>query len=132
MSDQQIRAGIRLARKHKASGQLADCVFETDQRRYFHIPIRQLEYRVVLARFEIARHLVANNSRKQGNGVPPRNIFAKRDEMQLSINLDLLTSIGNKQRGVIHITVFFVDRAQKDVALGRCRKIHHELITFPV
>ena len=38
----QIRAGIPIARKHKASGQVADGVFETDERRHFHVIICQL------------------------------------------------------------------------------------------
>src|SRR5207244_11623037 len=85
--DKQICAGIRLCGEHKLSDELANRIFETDQRGHLHIAVRQAEHCVFSSRTEIAGHLVANDSRKQRHPMPPRNVFAKSNEVDFSIHL---------------------------------------------
>ena len=87
--DKQICAGIRLCGEHKLSDELADRIFETNQRGDLHIAVRQAEHRVFSSRTEIAGYLVANDSRKQRNRMPPRNVFAKRNQVDFSIHLPI-------------------------------------------
>ena len=118
--DQQISARIRVGRKHESADQLANGVFEADQGRNLHVAICQLEHSVFLTRFEIARYLVADDSREQWHSMPSRNVFTERHQMKFSIELHLFATIGNKQRGIVSMSVGFVDRAQQKVAICRC------------
>ena len=80
---EQIRAA-----EDKLPGQVADGVFEANQRRDQRLVIREVKDRVFFSEAEIARHLVADHPREQGDRMPARNVFAKRHEMDLSIKLD--------------------------------------------
>ena len=62
--------------------------------------------------FKIAGYLVANNSCEQRHCMPPRNVFAKRNQVKFPIDLHSFAAIGNKQRSIVNITVFFVDCTQ--------------------
>src|SRR6476620_12497802 len=50
---EQIRAEARLVWKYKLSGELADCVFETNQRRHMDLAVGQCEHGVLCSFFEI-------------------------------------------------------------------------------
>ena len=49
--------------------------------------------------------------------------------MDLPINLDALSRVGNKERRIVSMCFIEVDRAQKEIGFGRGRKIHDELVT---
>src|SRR6266513_1598727 len=61
---EQVRAGTCLVWKDKLSGELANRIFETDQRRVMDIVVGQSEHGVFLSSFKIARYLIAYNLRK--------------------------------------------------------------------
>src|SRR4029077_13076710 len=75
---EQVRAGTCLVWKDKLSGELANRVFETDQRRHMHIGVGQSEHGVFLSFFKIAGYLIAYNLRKQRHCMSTGNVFAKR------------------------------------------------------
>src|SRR5882762_6921657 len=62
---EQVRAGTCLVWKDKFSGELANRVFETDQRRHVDIAVGQSEHGVFCSFFKIAGYLIAYNLRKQ-------------------------------------------------------------------
>src|SRR4030095_839269 len=92
----QIRAGTCLVWKDKLSGELANSVFETDQRRQMNNAIGQSEHRIFFSFFKIAGYLVAYNLRKQRHSMSTGDIFAKRHQVDLSIDLHAFAAIGNE------------------------------------
>src|SRR4030095_11703910 len=78
---EQVRAGTCLGWKDKFSGQLANRVFETDQRRDMDLAVGQSEDSVLTSFFEIAGYLIAYNLRKQGHRMSTRNILSKRHQV---------------------------------------------------
>src|SRR5215831_6795180 len=123
---EQVRTRTRLAWKDKLSGELTNRVFETDQWRYMDVAVGQSEHGVFFSFFEIAGHLISYNLRKQRHCMSTGNIFAKRYEVDLSIDLNAVAAISNKNRCVINILVVHIDRPQQKVRLRRCGQIHHE------
>src|SRR5262249_22973645 len=99
---EQARAGTCLSWKDELSGQLANRVFETDQRRHMDITVGQSEHSMFFSFFEIAGHLIAHDLRKQRHCMSTRNIFAKRHKVYLSIDLHAFAAIGNEQRRVVN------------------------------
>src|SRR4030095_4677038 len=93
---EQVRAGTCLVWKDKLSGELANRVFETNQRRYMDVAVGQSEHGVFFSFFEIATHLIAYNLRKQRHCMSTRNVFAKRHQVDLSIDLHTFAAIGNE------------------------------------
>src|SRR5882757_1997796 len=77
---EQVRTGTCLVWKDKLSGELANRVFETDQRRHMDIAVGQSEHGVFSPFFKIARYLIAYNLRKQRHRMSTGNVFAKRYE----------------------------------------------------
>jgi hypothetical protein len=61
---EQVRARNCLSGKNKLSGELANSVFETDQRRHMDIAVGQSEHGMFSAFFKIAGYLIAYNPRK--------------------------------------------------------------------
>src|SRR5882724_4431454 len=129
---EQVRAGTCLVWKDKLSGELANRVFETDQRRHMDIVVGQSEHGVFLSSFKIAGYLIAYNLRKQRHCMSTGNVFAKRYEMDLSIHLHAFAAIGNKQRRVVNVSLVYVDRSQQKVRLCRRGQIHDEFVTLLV
>src|SRR6266511_2063963 len=82
---EQVRAGTCLVWKDELSGELANCVFETNQRRHMDVGVGQGEHGVLLSFFEIAGYLVAYNLRKQRHCMAPGNVFAKGHQVDLWI-----------------------------------------------
>jgi hypothetical protein len=76
------------------------------------IAVGQAEHCVFLSRREIARHLVADDSCQQWHSMPAWNVFAKRNQVNFSINLHSFPGVGNQQRSIVNITVLFVDCSQ--------------------
>src|SRR5215475_10840732 len=93
---EQVRTGTCLAWKDKLSGELANSVFETDQRCHMDIAIRQSEHSMFCSFFKIARYLIAYNLRKQLHCMSTGNKFAKRHQVDLSIDLHAFAAIGNE------------------------------------
>src|SRR6516164_3138886 len=106
---EQIRARGYLVWKDKLSGELANRVFETNQRRNMDIAVGQSEHGMFSSFFEIAGYLIAYNLGKQRHCMSTWNIFAKRYQVDLSIDLHAFATIGNKQRGVINTALIYVD-----------------------
>src|SRR5436305_10404592 len=129
---EQVRAGTCLVWKDKLSGEFANRVFETDQRRHMDIVVGQSEHGVFLSFFKIARYLIAYNLRKQWHCMSTGNVFAKRHEMDLSIHLHTLAAIGNKERRVVNVSLVYVDRSQQKVCLCRRGQIHDEFVALLV
>src|SRR5882724_626549 len=129
---EQVRAGTCLVWKDKLSGELANCVFETDQRCHMDIAVGQSEQGVFCSFFKIAGYLIAYNLRKQRHCMSTGNIFAKRYEVDLSIHLHAFAAIGNKQRCVVNVSIVYVDRSQQKVRLCRRGQIHDEFVTLLV
>src|SRR6266566_9183218 len=129
---EQVRAGTCLVWKDKLSGEFANRVFETDQRRHMDIVVGQSEYGVFSSFFKIAGYLIAYNLRKQRQCMSTGNIFAKRYEVNLSIHLHAFAAIGNKQRRVVNVSLIYVDRSQQKVRLCRPGQIHYEFVTLLV
>src|SRR5215831_12872221 len=90
---EQVCSGTCVVGKDKLSGKLANRVFKTDQRRHMDIAIGQSEHSVFFSFFKIAGYLIAYNLRKQRHSVSTGNIFAKRHEVDLSINLHAFPTI---------------------------------------
>ena len=120
---EQIRAA-----EDKLPRQVTNRVFEANQRRDQCLVIREVKHCVLFPETEIARHLIAHDASEQRDRVPARNVFAKRHQMDLSIDLDAIASIGNQHRGVIIMGFIQIDRAQEQIGFGRCRKIHDEAV----
>src|SRR5262245_15644886 len=129
---EQIRAGTCLVWKDKLSGELADRVFETDQRRHMDYAVGQSEHSVFRSSFEIAGYLIAYNLRKQRDSMSTGNKFSKRYQMNLSINLHAFAAVGNEQRRVVYVSLVYINRSQQKVRLRRRREIHDESIAFLV
>ena len=127
---EQVRTRTRLAWKDKLSGELANRVFETNQRRHMDLAVGQSEHGVFCSFFEIARHLIAYNLRKQRHCMSTGNIFAKRHQVDLSIYLHAFAAIGNKHRRVVNVSPVYVDRSQQKVRVCRRGQIHHEFIAL--
>ena len=96
------------------------------------IAVRQSEYGVFSSFLKIARYLIAYNLRKQRHCMPNGNKFAKRHQVDLSIDLDAFAAIRNKQRRVVNVAVFLVDSSQQEVRLRRRGQIHHEFVAVLV
>jgi hypothetical protein len=94
--------------------------------------VGQSEHGVFFSFGEIAGHLIAYNLREQWHCMSTRNVFAKRHQVNLSINLHALTAIGNEQRRVVNVSPVYVDRSQQKVRLGQRRQIHDEFVAFLV
>src|SRR4029077_9443045 len=118
--------------KDKMSGELANSVFETDQRRHMDIAVGQSEHGMFSAFFKIAGYLIAHNPRKQRHCMSTWNVFAKRHQMDFSIRLHAFSAIGNEQRRVVNISLVYVDRSQKKVCLRRRGQIHDEFVALLV
>src|SRR5882672_2078245 len=129
---EQVRAGTCLVWKDKLSGELANRVFETDQRRHMDIAVGQSEHGVFLSSFKIAGHLIAYNPCKQRHPMSTGNIFAKRYEVDLSIYLHAFAAIGNKKGRVVNVSLVYVDRSQQKVRLCRRGQIHDKFVTLLV
>src|SRR5215467_15591587 len=116
--------GRRVSTERKI--ELANRVFETDQWRHMNIAVGQSEDSEFGSSFEIAGHLIPYNLRKQRHCMSTGNIFAKRYKVDLSIDLNAVAAISNKNRCVINSLVVHIDRPQQKVRLRRCGQIHHE------
>src|SRR6478752_10227875 len=128
----QICTGTCFVWKDKLSGELADRVFETDQRRYMDLAVGQSEHGVFLSCFEIAGYLIAYNLRKQRHCVSTGNVFAKRHQVDLPIYLHVFAAIGNKQRRVVKVSLVYVDCSQQKVRVCRRGQIHNEFVALLV
>src|SRR6478609_5568091 len=98
---EQVRTGTCLVWKDKLSGELANRVFETDQRRHMDIAVGQSKNGVFSPFFKIAGYLIAYNPCKQRHPMSTGHIFAKGYEVDLSIHLHAFAANGNKQRRVV-------------------------------
>ena len=116
---EQVRAGSCVGWKNKLSGELANRVFETDQRRHMDIAVGQSEHGVFLSFFKIAGYLIAYNPRKQRHCMSTGNVFAKRHQVDLSIHLHAFAAIGNEQRRVVNVSLVYVDRSQQKIRVRR-------------
>src|ERR1700757_2881060 len=129
---EQVRAGACLGWKDKLSGELAYRVFETNQRRHVDIAVGQSEHGVFSAFFKVAGDLIAYNLRKQRHCMSTGNIFAKRHEMDLSIDLHAFAAIRNKQRRVVNVALIYVDRSQQKVRLRRRGQIRDKFVALRI
>src|ERR1041385_3607660 len=127
---EHVRTGTCVRWKNKLSGQFANRVFETDQRRHMGVAIGQSEHSVFASFFKIAGYLIANNPRKQRHSMPAGNIFAKWQQMDFPIDLNAVAAIGDKNRRVINILFVDVDCSQQKIRLRRRDQIHHEFMTL--
>src|SRR6266481_3220444 len=109
---EQVRAGTCLFWKDKLSGELANSVFETDQRRHMDLAVGQSKHGVFSPFFKIAGYLIAYNPRKKRHCMSTGNVFAKRHQVDLSIDLHAFAAIGNEQRRVVNVLPVYVDRSQ--------------------
>jgi hypothetical protein len=127
---EQVRAGTCLGWKDELSGKLANRVFEADQWRHMDLGVGQSEHGVFFSFFEIAGYLIAYNLRKQRHCMATGNVFAKRHQVDLSINLHVFAAIGNEQRRVVNVPVVYVDRSQQKVRVRRRGQIHDKFVAF--
>jgi hypothetical protein len=93
---EQVCAGTCLAWEDKLSGELADSVFEADQRRHMDIAGGQSKHSEFCSLFEIAGYLIAYNLSKQRDCMSTGNKFSKRYQMNLSIDLHAFAAISNE------------------------------------
>src|SRR5437762_10889210 len=96
--------------------EIADRVFETNQRRDMNIGIREIKNGVLGSAGEIARHPRACDGGEQRKGFPQRNIFAEGDEMNLVVKFGPAFRGGNKDGGVVR--VFLVDVVDTEKKIG--------------
>src|SRR5215469_6513662 len=127
---EQVCAWTCLAWKDKLSGELANSVLETNQRRDVDIAVSQGEHCVFCSLFEIAWYLIAYNLGKQRHCTSTGNIFAKRHQVDLSVDLHAFAAISNEKRGVINVSLVYVDRSDQKVSVCRRGQIHHEFIAL--
>src|SRR5207249_10595595 len=66
------------------------------------------------------------------DALPIWNVFAKRDKVDLAINLNRLAAVRYQQRCIVIVPFFEIERAEHQIGLGRCRKIRHETVTLAV
>ena len=109
----QVRAGTSFVWEDKLSGKLANRVFETNQRRHTDLAVGQSEHGVFSSFFKVAGYLIAYNLRKQRHCMSTGNVFAKRHQVDLSIDLHALAAIGNEQRRVVNVSLVYVDCSQQ-------------------
>src|SRR5437016_2246353 len=60
------------------------------------------------------------------------NVFAERNEMDLTVSLRLLAGVRDQERRVVVMSIFHIDRAQQQVRFCRSRKIHYKLVALCV
>src|SRR6266542_3405274 len=58
------------------------------------------------------------------------NVFTKRHEMKLAINLHVLASIRDERRSIIIVSILHIDCSEEQVCLCRRRKIHNEAVSL--
>src|SRR6476646_5276198 len=129
---EQVRTGTCFARQDKLPGEIANGVFKTNQRPHMDLAVCQSEYGVFLSSFEITGYLIAYNLRKQRHCMATGNVFAKRNQMDLSIHLHAFATIGNEQRGVVNVLLVHINCSQQKVRVRRRRQIHDELVALLV
>ncbi len=97
-----------------------------------NIAVRQVKNRVLSARGKIARHPRAGDRGEKRKRMSQRNVFAKRDEMGLAINLHLLAGLRDEQRRVVIVPFFKIERPEHQIRFCRCRKIGHETMALGI